>query len=72
MRYIIDRLKCPCAFLDVKTDAINLQVATKHLAKIREAVEEARFCDLHRLTRKGGQTTLRDALTITPRKVRAK
>jgi hypothetical protein len=43
----IKRLQIPCAFLDVKTDALNLLVATRHVPKVKEACTVA-YQDLHK------------------------
>ena len=56
-RAVITRLKIPCAVLDVKTDALNLLVAAKHLPKVQQAIEAVRHCDLARLAQKAGQKT---------------
>ncbi|WP_353213255.1 AAA family ATPase [Rhodovarius sp.] len=68
MRYVIARLEVPCAFLDVKTDALNLEVSSKHLPRIKKAVEGVRFQDLHGLAREKGQKRLRDGSSLCPRK----
>ena len=66
-RAVIARLKVPCAFLDVKTDALNLLVAAKHLPKVQQAVESIRHYDLSDLSRKLGQKTLLDQHGLFPR-----
>ncbi len=57
----------PCAYLDVKTDAINLQLSHRHLAKVQKAVEAVRFCDLHLLGTERGQKRLWDGAAVHPR-----
>ena len=66
-RAIIARLKVPCAFLDVKTDALNLLVAPKNLPKVQAANEAIRHCDLAGLERQRGQKRLFDQCDVFPR-----
>ena len=66
LRYVISRLSCPCAVLDVKTDAFQLQVAPKHLNRVLSAVADIKFSDLHTLTQRK-QRPLHDACEMQPR-----
>ena len=67
MHAIVRRLQVPCAVLDVKTDALNLLVAAKHIAKVRQAVEGVTYAKLHLIQREKGQKSLQNGVFLHPR-----
>ena len=67
MHAVVRRLQIPCAVLDVKTDALNLLVASKHVATVRQAVEGMTYAKLHLIQREKGQKSLHNGVVLHPR-----